>query len=217
MRPSRSYRPDATILEGRAVLSRLGLHPAAAPEFPLDVKQSVAAGIPVYVAYSIDKAGVGVETETELTEHVPDSNTWTFYYNIVLPNNQGVERSILVQTETALGDYTNTWTIDEPDGTVVTQRRDDVVAGNLTTYTIDDGLDGGGTDTGIGDRIAHGNTSITTRIYSYPNGVTRGVRSVVVDHGEFNQTETDLTTWSTGLNTVAHSTRTGVRLPPPTN
>lgn len=220
MKPSRRFRPDATILEGRVVLSRVAVHPsmpAGAPAFPLDADQSTAAGIPVYMVYTIVKQGAGVETQAVLTEHVAGSDTWTYHTTTTLPNRQGVGKTVEVVTETSPGTYDHEWTIDEPDGSVVHEQRRDLVAGNTTYYLALDGLDGGGSEVGTGRTVRRGATSTTDKTYMNTNGLAHTYHSVVVDRGALGQVETDTTTWSDGKVQVVHSTRTGIRLPPTTS
>ena len=224
MKPSRRFRPDAAILERRAVLSRLGLHPSAeigsrrtvAASFPLDADQSTAAGIPVFQVFTTVEKGVGIETNAQLIEHVAGSNTWTYYNTATLPNGQGVRKSVDVNTETSPGTYEHSWTIDEPDGTIVHEQREDFVSGNTTFYLINDGLDGGGSEVGTGQTVTQGATSTTDKVYVDTSGLAHHLHSVVVHHGATSQTETDTTIWSNGGYGVTQSTQTVVRLPPPT-
>ncbi len=273
MRKSRDFQPSSmTALEGRVVLSHVvnltaamstsrppadlaqTLAPAdmvpgapAAPAggntFPLDIKDTLAAGSPVYeqiqTNYSND-AGARVVDELIVPNLATGGSTTTEW--ITLQNNGGNEKvvdvkavdgstttdnvtttlpsgSVQTEVETAVKTgnttaHTNVTTL--PDGTVQTSRYTDVQDGKRVL--IKDGSQpapDGSIETYSGVKYTVGDRTTTYKSFAQPAGPVKTTETVVTRLGDSGQDETTMTTKAHGHETITNSTTIVWRLNPP--
>jgi hypothetical protein len=221
--------------------------PAGGNTFPLDIQQTLQAGLPVYeqrqTVYS-NKVNNQFVDELIVPSGTSGDSTTTEWISDTPNSANSVEK--LVNVKTVNGNTTtNNITITLPGGTVETEVGTAVHTGSVTTHsdvtalsdgTIDSNTyvdiqkgrkelikDGsetaadGGIDTYSGVKYTVGDKTYTQKTFYQRGRLVKNTESVVKSFGDAGQAETNTTTMARGRETITNNETMISRLNPPTS